>query len=469
MSLNLPKMRKNYVLSLVAILVCNVLSYGKSTIGDRKKTETVTCYVMPELTIRHPNCESPETGTITIDTPVDNYLYTIDGINYQESPFFDLVQPGTYFVSYKDLSGCESEVDMVTVHNAMPHATIGLISESSLNQTVCMNSSITPISYALGGTATQAVVSGLPAGITTAFADGVFTISGAASTSGIYNFSIVTNGGCPASLSGTIFVKLNAALAWVSSSGSRNQILCAGSPIVPIKYMVANGATGAEASLFPAGISGSFSGGIYTVSGTPLDSGTQNFTITTTGGCSVASSNVTIVVNPVVELNLQCNSQTVTAQSLAFSWESIPGATAYNYSYSINSGVPVSGLVSGNTEFTVPGVLSGQSVVFMINGVNGVPCFNAQSVTCVAELLDVKSFSREALNYFPNPVQDLLFIDSESVIKTVSVFDLLGQKMIETTTNETKLEINLAAFRSGIYRVTVTSDNERTTFRIIKE
>lgn len=467
--LNLLKMKKNYVLSLVAILICNVLAFGKQPIGDPEKNAVVSCFEVPSLTVLHPRCESPETGTITIDYPLgDNYLYSIDGINYQENPVFPFVLPGIYYVTYKDVSGCISEVNTVPVHDAMPFATIDLSEQSSLSQTVCMNSGISPIIYTIGGTATQAVVSGLPAGITTFFSEGVFTINGTPSTAGIYNFSITTDGGCPAALNGIIVVKLNAALGWVATSGARNQTLCYGNPIIPIKHIIANGATGAIADGLPSGITGVFSGGIYTVSGTPLVSGNYNFTITTTGGCSVASANGTIIVNDSPDVGLSCNLANSTPDSLAFDWTDAIGATGYNYSYTIGSGALVSGSVV-TPSFNVTGVVAGQSVTFTITSIDNVACVVPQSVTCALQSLANERFDAAGFGYYPNPVHDKLTIDAISELKSLSVFNILGQKMLENHVSGRKAELDLTGFEKGIYLIYAISDNGTKTFRIVKE
>jgi gliding motility-associated-like protein len=68
-----------------------------------------------------PTCADPA-GTIVISSPVGtNYEYTIDGTNYQGSPTFSSLQPGTYLVSVIDLStSCTSTTTSLAV-NAVPN------------------------------------------------------------------------------------------------------------------------------------------------------------------------------------------------------------------------------------------------------------------------------------------------------------------------------------------------------------
>lgn len=460
-------MFKNYLLLPFLALITNALAFEKPVHGDPQKTTFSDCFSMPELTVLHPRCESPETGTITVTFPVsETYRYSIDGVTYQESPFFDLVLPGIYHVSYKDESGCTSEMNTVAVDPAMPYAIINLDAQSSLMQTVCLNSAVAPIVYTLGGTATDATVSGLPPGLSTTFSNGVFTIGGNATALGIYNFSIVSNGSCQALLNGIIMVRLNAALAWMSSSGSRNQTLCQQTAITPIRHIVANGATGAETNGLPSGISGTFSGGIYTISGTPDVPGTYNYTISTTGGCSVATVGGVITINAVPVLGLQCINAP-SSNVMAFDWEPVSGVTGYNYSYTIGNGSAISG-TTASTQFTVPGVLSGQSVAFSVNGFN-VPglCFAPQSVTCTLQSLGIGEFEKQSFRYYPNPTQGILNIESDDEIGKLAIFNTLGQQVMDSTAFSGASSLDVSHLQNGIYFVKM--DKSNTVFRFVKE
>ena len=81
-----------------------------------------TAPTAPAATVTvQPTCTTP-TGTIEITAPTGaNYEYSVDGTNYQSSPIFSGLQPGTYLVSVTDLStSCSSTTTSLAV-NAVPN------------------------------------------------------------------------------------------------------------------------------------------------------------------------------------------------------------------------------------------------------------------------------------------------------------------------------------------------------------
>ncbi|MEZ0184750.1 hypothetical protein AB9T89_21140, partial [Flavobacterium oncorhynchi] len=87
--------------------------------------------------------------------------------------------------------------------------------------------------------------------------------------------------------------------ALTSAAATASQSLCINTALTSIIYTPATGATGATLTgTLPAGVTGSFAGGVFTISGTPTASGTFNYTVTTTGGCSSANLSGSITVKP---------------------------------------------------------------------------------------------------------------------------------------------------------------------------
>ncbi len=206
---------------------------------------------------------------------------------------------GNYEVSVVETNttGCAGEPTTVTV-TVNPLNTIVLSSAFGTDdQTVCIDSPVTNITYATTG-ATGATVTGLPTGITGSWATDVVTILGAPSVSGTFTYTVTTSGGCGVTTAtGTITVTPANLIALSSAVGTDDQTVCIDSPVIDITYAT-TGATGATVTGLPTGVTGSWASNVFTILGTPSVSGTFTYTVTTIGGCGTATSTGTIDVTP---------------------------------------------------------------------------------------------------------------------------------------------------------------------------
>jgi hypothetical protein len=216
--------------------------------------------------------------------------------------------------------GCTGGVNTSTGSIVVnPNNTIALSSAGTTTaQTLCINNALTNITYATTG-ATGASFAGLPTGVTGSWSGGVATISGTPSTSGTFNYTVTMSGGCTGGVNtstGSIVVNPNNTIALSSAGTTTAQTLCINNALTNITYAT-TGATGASFAGLPTGVTGSWSGGVATISGTPSTSGTFNYTVTMSGGCTggVNTSTGSIVVNPNNTIALS-SAGTTTAQTL---------------------------------------------------------------------------------------------------------------------------------------------------------
>uniref|UniRef100_UPI00375259D5 T9SS type A sorting domain-containing protein n=1 Tax=Flavobacterium sp. TaxID=239 RepID=UPI00375259D5 len=79
------------------------------------------------------------------------------------------------------------------------------------------------------------------------------------------------------------------------------------------------------------------------------------------------------------------------------------------------------------------------------------------------------NFAFTNFNFYPNPVKDNLKISNNSVIDSVEILSLLGQKMIAKNVNALDTELNLSELAGGIYFVKVSSLGLEKVFKIVKE
>jgi gliding motility-associated-like protein len=281
---------------------------------------------------------------------------------------------GIFNYTVTTTGGCVPAATAVGTITVTTSATIALTSAAATtNQSVCINNAITNITYSVGGSATGATVAGLPAGVTGIFAAGVFTISGTPTVSGIFNYTVTTTGGCvpAATAGGTVTITTSSTIILTSPVATTNQTVCVNTAIVNITYSAGGNSTGATVIGLPAGITGTFSAGVFTISGTPSVSGTFNYTVTTTGGCTPdATAGGTVIVTPLPTLIL-ISAAVTTTQTICIN------AAIANITYSIGGsgiGATVTGLPTG-----VSGTFS--AGVFTISGTPSVAGTFSYTVT----------------------------------------------------------------------------------------
>lgn len=78
-------------------------------------------------------------------------------------------------------------------------------------------------------------------------------------------------------------------------------------------------------------------------------------------------------------------------------------------------------------------------------------------------------FDNANFTFYPNPVKNVLNLSYNQNISSVAVYNLLGQKVIESKIKANSTQVNMSDLASGNYIVKVTSENQTKTFKIIKE
>lgn len=377
---------------------------------------------------------------------------------------------GTATISYtlSGSVGCATGTVTRTV-TVSAEPTLQLVSSAGTAvQSVCVNSSITPILYSASNvTASDVIVLGLPAGILGSFNAGTCTISGTTSEIGTYQYTVLASGPCGGvSLSGTLVILPNSDLLLISEPFTSAQVVCLNSPIDLIEYYAFNGATGASVVGLPQGITGTFDSGICTISGTAVQEGTFPYTVTTVGGCGVVSLSGIITSSAQVSANLFCDAGQATAiNSVFIDWNELANATNYEFTYSINEGPVVNGSTT-ISNYEIFDVSPGQNVLFTLTNAEGVTCFQSSSWNC--STLASESFDSIDFQSFPNPVKDILNITSLQPIRNIQIANVLGQEVFSKDFNEKDLQINLSHLSSGTYIVKAMVADSVRTFKIVK-
>ncbi|RYJ44351.1 T9SS type A sorting domain-containing protein [Flavobacterium beibuense] len=134
-------------------------------------------------------------------------------------------------------------------------------------------------------------------------------------------------------------------------------------------------------------------------------------------------------------------------------------------------------LIEGeNFTITVPAdqLTSGLLVQFgfSVTGLNGNPAHendNGNIVVTEAQELDTDSFSHNTLTLHPNPVSDMLTIANTQLVKNISIYNMMGQKVMENAPQQETAAVNVSSLTSGVYIISVSDSEAETTARFIKQ
>lgn len=107
---------------------------------------------------------------------------------------------------------------------------------------------------------------------------------------------------------------------------------------------------------------------------------------------------------------------------------------------------------------------------YMGGWLNGPPMFAEGWMVYLDDLiLGTQNVSQNSASIYPNPVQNVLHINSNEIIDSVTIYTITGQKVSSVTSNDTNREINVTALSAGVYLVKISSNGTEETLKVVKQ
>lgn len=83
--------------------------------------------------------------------------------------------------------------------------------------------------------------------------------------------------------------------------------------------------------------------------------------------------------------------------------------------------------------------------------------------------LSTQDFQLEAVKLFPNPVNDILNIQSNTPIENIDIFNLLGQKIKALNLGSNTNTIDMSHLSKGMYLIQVSMNGKQSTYKVLKK
>jgi uncharacterized repeat protein (TIGR02543 family) len=301
---------------------------------------------------------------------------------------------GNFSYSIPLTGGCGSVNASGTI-NVTANNTVGAASSSP---TLCINTALTNITHATTGATGIGTATGLPAGVTAAWASNTITISGTPAASGTFSYSIPLSGGSGSvNATGTINVSADN----TASAASSSPTLSINTALTDVTHTT-TGATGiGTATGLPAGVTAAWASNTITISGTPTASGNFSYSIPLGGGCG--SVNATGTINVSVNNNVGAASSSPSLcinTALTNITHATTGATGIGTATGLPAGVTaawasntitISGTptASGNFSYSIP--LSGVSGSVNATGTINVSADNTVGAASLSPTLSINT------------------------------------------------------------------------------
>ncbi len=186
---------------------------------------------------------------------------------------------------------------------------------------------------------------------------------------------------------------------------------------------------------------------------TPTVSGTYTVVSTSNIGC-VATDSIQLVLVPIANANF-----TFTNTNKTFNFtDASAGAMSWNWAFGDGNNS-----TSQNPTYTYASA-GNYTVTLIITGACGNDT-TTQDITVNAD--GIGSVNNVVITTYPNPVNDVLHIESSVTIAKVELLNALGQQVLTANANTSKVAVNVAQLTKGMYFVRITSKNGQRTERKI--
>lgn len=86
-----------------------------------------------------------------------------------------------------------------------------------------------------------------------------------------------------------------------------------------------------------------------------------------------------------------------------------------------------------------------------------------------ADQLTIGDYTHSGFSFYPNPASDILTLKANDLIKSITIYNLLGQKVMVQDINALKSNINISNLASGYYILQTIINEQFKSYKLIKQ
>lgn len=122
--------------------------------------------------------------------------------------------------------------------------------------------------------------------------------------------------------------------------------------------------------------------------------------------------------------------------------------------------------IATNASVSIETTISNGSTYYATQTIDG--CESLPLPVTVNIILGTNNINNSTLTYYPNPVNDLLYVKASIEIDAISVYNMIGQKIYEKNLGDLNAIINMSSFPDGNYILYIKSEEKTDSVLIIK-
>lgn len=125
--------------------------------------------------------------------------------------------------------------------------------------------------------------------------------------------------------------------------------------------------------------------------------------------------------------------------------------------------------VAGNT-YTFEGLEDGTVVTVMVQAICDEDNTSdwSEATEFTFEGVGIHNYGLNA-NVYPNPTRDVVNVECSAIGANLSVYDMFGKVVMNTTVQSERTELNLSNVAPGVYVIRIANSNAITTVKVVKE